>query len=91
MGVVRKGSTRYITFVAERHINHSLCGCVLHRSSVDLQVVEVVQHGTESPARLYVVHFLCQLEGENNHSDYVCIYQIKRILVCEELTHYSLI
>lgn len=36
--------------------------CVSPFSSVDLQVVEVVQRGAQSPACLHVVHFLGQLQ-----------------------------
>lgn len=39
---------------------------VLHFSSVDLQVVEILQHSAQSPASLHVVHFLGQLgKGKN--------------------------
>lgn len=46
-------------------------------SSVDLQVVEVVQRGAQSPAWLHVVHFLGQLGGgekkKNNTKSLKCL------------------
>lgn len=41
---------------------------VLHVSSADLQVVEVVQRGAQSPACLHIIHFLRQLEEKNTKS-----------------------
>lgn len=56
-------------------------------SSVDLQVVEVVQRGAQSPAWLHVVHFLGQLGARKkkkktqhqNHSNAFCIYWNKKV------------
>lgn len=52
---------------------------VSHFSSVDLQVVEVVQRGAQSPACLYVVHFLGQLGGgkPNTKSVKCLLYLLK--------------
>lgn len=32
-------------------------------TSADIQVVKMVQYGSQSPARLHIVHLLAQLDG----------------------------
>lgn len=61
-------------------------------SSVDLQVVKVVQHGAQSPAWLHVVHFLGQLGmgGKKNTQKLFVFIKIKKWKFCCRISFESL-
>lgn len=40
-------------------------------TSADIQAVEMVQHGPQSPARLHVAHLLAQLHGGKRNEDQI--------------------